>query len=121
MRRRVRHKMQRGQAPGAALPSSMLVVDLSSMELRDEWDYEWYAEQFDAALDAHVARDLKGHDVIALCDASGPDGRLRVRRSLPAKEAPSALVDAVEIIGREVFPLTPRGTPWQAARTAPHR
>jgi hypothetical protein len=102
MRRRVRHKMQLGQAPGAALPLSMLVVDLSSIELRDEWDCEWYAEQFDAALDAHVARDLKRHDVITLCDASGPDGSLRLRRSFPAKEAPSALVDAVEIIGREV-------------------
>ena len=102
MRRRVRHKMQRGQAPGAALPSSMLVVDLSSIELRDEWDYEWYAEQFEAALDAHVARDLKGHDVIVLCDASGPDGSLRVRRSLPAKEERQARLSTRSDHGREV-------------------
>lgn len=99
-RRRVRHKMRRGQAAAAGLAASLLVVDLGHFPLVEEWDHDFYDRAFSATLERHIAPDTMGHDAIAFCDASGPLGRLRTRYSVVADAAPKELVQLLEKLVR---------------------
>lgn len=100
-RRRVRHKMRRGQAGAAGLATALLVVDLTQFPLANEWDSDFYDRAFRAALERHIAPDLMRHDAIAFCDASNPDGRLRLR-AVVADAPPNALVHLLKRLGRSI-------------------
>jgi hypothetical protein len=99
-RRRVRHKMSRGQAAAARLATSLLMVDLTQIPLADEWDYDFYRGAFARALEHHVAPDLMRHDAVAFCDAFGPEGRLRLHFLVLDDAAPDGLIALLHSLGR---------------------
>lgn len=79
VRRRVRRKAAKGQAPQSGLaPISLLVVDLARAELTSELSHAGYHARFEETLRERLGAELPGYDLIAFCESRASPEKLQL-------------------------------------------
>jgi hypothetical protein len=94
VRRGVRDKARKGQAPRSKLaPLSLLVVDLSRSEMTTGLPHPSYRRSFEKSLRDKFGAGLLGYDFIAICESTKWGERLHVHFLLAEDRVPSPVQD----------------------------